>query len=255
MNGERIRTAVAGAQGKMGQIVSQMLRSADGIEYVGGLVRARGTQPVTDAYDDIARLLSDARPQVAVDFTHMPDSKSIALACIRAGVRPVIGTSGYGPDDLAELREACAASRVGAIFAPNFAIGAILMMKFSSEAARYFSAVEIIELHETGKKDAPSGTALATARRIAGQRMLERSETPLVKAPGARGASVDGIGIHSLRLPGVVAHQQVVLGGDGETLTITHDSISRSSFLPGVLLAVRAAARLDRFVDGLESLL
>lgn len=129
------------------------------------------------------------------------------------------------------------------------------MMKFADEAARHYPAVEIVEMHETGKKDAPSGTALATARRIAGVRRFERQATALVKSEGARGAQVGGVGIHSLRLPGVVAHQEIIFGGDGETLTIKHDSFARTSFMHGVLLATRAAPALDRFVEGLDSLL
>jgi 4-hydroxy-tetrahydrodipicolinate reductase len=135
------------------------------------------------------------------------------------------------------------------------------MMKYAADAARHYDAVEIIEMHEAGKKDAPSGTSTATARRLAAARSaasvgpFRRPKTALMKMDGARGAEVDGIGIHSLRLPGVVTHQEVLFGGDGETLRITHDSTSRTSFMPGMLLAIRAARDLTTFVDGLESLL
>lgn len=250
----QVRAAVAGAHGKMGRLVVETLKSADGIKYVGGLVRKNTTVHGSE-YVDIDRLVSDARPQVLVDFTHFPDSKAIALTCIASGVRPVIGTSGYGDADVADLRVACERAHVGAIFAPNFAVGAILMMKFAQEAARHYGSVEIIEMHETGKKDAPSGTATATARRLAKARTFQRPATQLVRVEGARGAAINGIGIHSLRLPGVVAHQEVIFGGDGETLAIRHDSYARTSFMSGVLLAIRAAASLDRFIDGLETLL
>jgi len=169
-------------------------------------------------------------------------------------VRVVIGTSGYGEDDLAEVRSAVERTGIGAIFAPNCALGAVLMMKFATLAAPHFDAVEIVETHESGKKDAPSGTAMATARRLASTGAFARAETKVVKAAGARGADVGGIGVHSLRLPGMVAQQEVLLGGHGEILSIRHHSLSRQSFMPGVLLAVRAAEKLDRFVDGLESL-
>jgi 4-hydroxy-tetrahydrodipicolinate reductase len=170
-------------------------------------------------------------------------------------VRPVIGTSGYAASDIEELRLACANSKIGCVFAPNFGIGAVLMMKFAAEAACHYRAVEIVEMHEAGKQDAPSGTAMATARRLAAAGSFERLPTRLFKAEGARGAEMNGIGIHSLRLPGVVAHQEVIFGGDGETLRIIHDSTSRGSFMGGVLRAVRAVKDLTEFVEGLESFL
>ena len=252
MSDKTIRVAVAGARGKMGTTAIAALRATPGMEYVGGLVRAN---PGDREYDDPAHLFAQAKPDILVDFTHFPDSKTIALAAIEAGVRPVIGTSGYGADDVEVLRGASEKAAVGCVFAPNFGIGAVLMMKFAAEAARHYRAAEIIELHETGKKDAPSGTAVATARRMAGAGTFARPATALIKADGARGADMHGIGIHSLRLPGVVAHQEVLFGGDGETLRIIHDSTSRASFMAGMLLAVRAAKDLTRFVDGLESLL
>jgi len=195
------------------------------------------------------------KPDMIVDFTHMPISKEIALAAIAAGVRPVIGTSGYAASDVEELRAASGRAKIGCVFAPNFGIGAVLMMKFAADAAPHYRAVEIVEMHETGKKDAPSGTAMATARRLASAGTFERPPTALFKADGARGAEIEGIGIHSLRMPGVVAHQEVLFGGAGETLRITHDSTSRTSFMPGVLLAVRAAKGLTTFLDGLETVL
>jgi 4-hydroxy-tetrahydrodipicolinate reductase len=252
MASSKIRVAVAGARGKMGAITVDALRAAHDVEYVGGLVRER---PQADEFDDVTRLVSHAKPDVIVDFTHMPESRQIALAAIAAGVRPVIGTSGYGSSDVEELRTASGRAKIGCIFAPNFGVGAVLMMKFAADAARHYRAVEIIEMHETGKKDAPSGTAMATARRLASAGTFERPPTALFKAHGARGAEIQGIGIHSLRMPGVIAHQEVLFGGAGETLRITHDSTSRASFMPGVLLAVRAAKGLTTFVDGLETLL
>ena len=247
-----VRVAVAGAHGKMGRVTVAAMAAADDIDYVGGLVRAGAQQ---GEFADPATMFAHAKPDVLVDFTRFPQSLAIALAAIAAGVRPVVGTSGYGPEHLAQLRAACEKARVGCAVVPNFAVGAVLMMKFAEEAGRYYQAVEIIELHGAGKKDAPSGTAMATARRLADAASFERARTEHFKAEGARGAEHRGVGIHSLRLPGVVAHQEVIFGGDGETLRIVHDSTSRESFMPGVLLAVRAAATLDRFVEGLEQFL
>lgn len=249
----RVRVAVAGARGKMGTVTVRALGAADGIDFVGGLVH--GAHTGDDEFADLAKLVRDRSPDVIVDFSRMPDSKAIALAAIGLGVRPVIGTSGYTAADIAELRAACERTKTGCVFAPNFGIGAVLMMRFAEDAARHYQTVEIVEMHESGKKDAPSGTAMATARRLAAAGRFGRDATKNVVAEGARGAEMNGIGIHSLRLPGVVAHQEVIFGGSGETLRITHESTSRESFMNGVLIAVRKAKGLTSFVDGLETLL
>ena len=209
-----IRVSVAGARGKMGAVAVEALRGTTDMEYVGGLER-RALGP--DEFDDAEDLFQRARPEVIVDFTRFPDSKRIALLALDAGVRPVLGTSGYGAEDVEELKSASARACIGCIFAPNFGIGAVLMMKYAADAARHYDQVEIVEMHESGKKDAPSGTAAATARRLSEVRSFTRSATALVKAEGARGADIGGVGIHSLRLPGVVAHQEVVFGDAGET--------------------------------------
>ena len=248
-----IRAGIAGANGKMGTLTATALDEAAGIEYVGGLVRKGSAHP--GEFDDLDTFVKRANPDVIVDFSLFPDSKRIVLESLERGVRAVIGTSGYGPDDLADVRSAVERTGIGAIFAPNFSIGAVLMMRFAAEAAPHFDAVEIVETHESGKKDAPSGTAMATARRIAATGAFTRAETKAIKAAGARGAEIEGVGVHSIRLPGIVALQEVQLGGHGETLSIRHHSLSRSSFMPGVLLAVRAAKDLTRFVEGLEQLL
>jgi 4-hydroxy-tetrahydrodipicolinate reductase len=248
-----IRVAVAGARGKMGAFTIGALKAAADIEYVGGLVR--GSPATADEYTDVRTLVEKARPAVLVDFSIFPASKAIAIDAMASGVRPVVGASGYGAADVQELRDAATRTGIGCVFAPNFAVGAVLMMKFSVEAARHFAAVEIVEMHESGKKDAPSGTAMATARAIGAVRSFERAPTKSMIAEGARGADVGGVGIHSLRLPGVVTNQEVRFGGEGEQLSICHVSSSRSSFMQGVLLAVRAANGLTRFVDGLGELL
>ena len=248
-----IRVAVAGARGKMGAFTVDALKAAAGVEYVGGLVRSAPAG--ADEYTDIRTLVERAAPAVLVDFSVFPASKTIAIDAMANGVRPVVGASGYGAADVQALRTEVTRTGVGCVFAPNFAVGAVLMMKFSAEAARHFEAVEIVEMHESGKKDAPSGTAMATARAIGAVRSFERAPTKSMVAEGARGADIGGIGIHSLRLPGVVTNQEVRFGGEGEQLSISHASSSRSSFMHGVLLAVRAADGLTRFVDGLGELL
>jgi len=208
---------------------------------------------LTTRVDDIVRL----HPDVLVDFT--PGAAAIATArlVVAAGISPVIGGTGMSAGDIEELRTLCAARSVGAILAPNFALGAVLMIEFARQAARYFPHVEIIERHHDKKRDAPSGTAVKTAQVIAAVRGA--APVPPVKEEesiaGARGGRADGIAVHSLRLPGSVAHQEVLFGGPGQTLTLKHDSVSEESFMPGLLLAVRRVRTLPGLVYGLEKLL
>lgn len=173
------------------------------------------------------------------------------------GVRPVVGTTGFSETDIEELRRLAEEKELGAIIAPNFAIGAILMMKFAQMAANYFEDVEIIEKHHDRKLDAPSGTAIKTAELISKVRQSKQQGHPDEKEElvGARGANVDGMRIHSVRLPGLVAHQEVIFGGVGQTLTIRHDSLNRESFMPGVKLAVEAVLNLKTLVYGLEHII
>jgi 4-hydroxy-tetrahydrodipicolinate reductase len=218
---ERIRVAVAGADGRMGRAVCAAVEGADDLELTGRADPALGTE--------LADVLGDA--DVVVDFTRPDTAVPNALQCLEAGVHVVIGTSGF---DLEQLRGDHAAN---VFFAPNFAIGAVLMMRFAAEAARHMAKAEIVELHHDRKLDAPSGTAARTA-----ELMLE--------------ASGNEVPIHSVRLPGLVAHQEVILGDQGQTLTIRHDSLDRESFMAGVLLAVRRVGQLDESpVVGLEHLL
>jgi 4-hydroxy-tetrahydrodipicolinate reductase len=185
-----------------------------------------------DAYPDLASALAAGTPDVMVDFT-IPDTVFVnARAALEAGVHVVVGTTGLGEDQVAELRALAEAGPANALIAPNFAVGAVLMMRFAAEASRHMRKAEIIELHHDGKLDAPSGTALRTARLMEGE--------PVV---------------HSVRLPGLVAHQEVILGGLDETLTIRHDSLSRESFMPGVVLAVRAVGERPGLTLGLEPVL
>jgi 4-hydroxy-tetrahydrodipicolinate reductase len=212
-----IRVAVAGAAGRMGQTVCAAVEGADGMELTGRADPALGTT--------VADVVGDT--DVLVDFTQPDQALDNARTAVAAGVHVVIGTSGFDVDALSELRGA------NVLFCPNFAIGAVLMMQFAAEASKHMARAEIIELHHDGKLDAPSGTAKRTAE-------LMQGEPP----------------IHSVRLPGLVAHQEVILGDVGQTLTIRHDSINRESFMPGVLLAIRKVGSLDRSpVVGLEHLL
>jgi 4-hydroxy-tetrahydrodipicolinate reductase len=223
-----IRVAVAGAAGRMGEAVCEAVQGAGDMELAG-----RADPLLATTLEDI---LPDA--DVVVDFTRPETALENALACVRAGVHVVIGTTGF---DQAPLEVALSAEdrpAANVVIAPNFAIGAVLMMRFAAEAARHMAKAEIIELHHDQKVDAPSGTAARTA---------------LLMAEAAGGAEPP---IHSVRLPGLVAHQEVILGDLGQTLTIRHDTINRESFMPGVLLAVRRVQTLDEpFVVGLEKLL
>jgi len=242
-----IAVAVLGARGRMGSEVCKAVEAAEGLTLVA----------TVDVGDDITSISEAA---VAVDFTHPDAVMDNVHWCVEHGINVVVGTTGLDGSRLDEIRGWLAdASGVGVVVAPNFGIGAVLMMRFASEAARYFDSVEIVELHHPNKADAPSGTAQRTAALVAEARR-EAGVGPSPDATssgldGARGADVDGVHIHAVRLAGLVAHQEVLLGGHGETLTIRHDSLDRSSFMPGVVLAVRQVIDRPGLTVGLEALL
>jgi 4-hydroxy-tetrahydrodipicolinate reductase len=244
----RIRVGVLGAKGRMGAEVCRAVEDAEDLDLVAAL----------DAGDAL-RELGDAGAQVVVDFTHPGAVLDNVRFLIDEGIAAVIGTSGFDDSRFATLRGWLGETPGNVLVAPNFGVGAVLMMQFARQAARFFDSVEVIELHHAGKVDAPSGTAARTASLIA----AERAEAGLGAVPdattsaldGARGAVVDGIHVHSVRLPGLVAHQEVVLGAPGEALTIRHDSFDRASFMPGVLLAIRAVQHRPGLTVGLEPLL
>lgn len=243
-----IRVHVNGVRGRMGSLVARTVEAEEGLVLCGG----------TDLGDDLGRAIRSEKADVVVDFTEPGSALANTLLVLGAGARPVIGTTGFVPGDFDRIRARCAETGLGAIVAPNFAIGAVLSMRFAREAARFFPTAEIVELHHDMKADAPSGTALRTAESIAEAGGAKSAAPPGERelVPGARGAlSPGGVRVHSVRLRGLVAHQEVIFGGAGETLTIRHDSLSRESFMPGVVLAVRRVGGLDSLVVGLESLL
>ncbi len=262
---DKTRVAVFGACGKMGQEVVRAVAGAADMTLVGAvdvvwsgtriseLVGIEGLDVTVEA--DFEAMLDQAKPQVVVDFAK-PFVFADTKLCLERGVRAVIGTTGITPEEIAQIGKVAAENKTGAIVAPNFAIGAVLMMKFASEAAKYMPAVEIIELHHDKKADAPSGTAIKTSELVDAARKSAGIDwqVPCVGDP-ARGEEHNNVPIHSVRLPGLVAHQEVLFGGMGQMLSIRHDSLDRSSFMPGVLLAIRKVLALEGLVYGLDNLI
>ena len=241
-----IRVLVNGASGRMGQEAIKAIENDPDLILAGG----------SDRNDDLGAKIKDTHAQVVVDLTVASTVYQNLTTIIDANAHPVIGTSGLLPAQVDELKEICKGKKLGGIIAPNFSIGAVLMMRFAQEAARYFPNAEIIEYHHNKKQDAPSGTAVKTADMMA----AARQEPPMLLQekeliPGARGAKQQDIPIHAVRLSGLVAHQEVIFGELGQTLTIRHDSISRESFMPGVVLAIRKVMEMNGMVIGLEGLL
>jgi 4-hydroxy-tetrahydrodipicolinate reductase len=245
-----IRVAVAGAAGRMGEAVCAAVEGAEDMELVG-----RADPRLQTTLEDV--LMGTNPPEVVVDFTRPDTALGNALACVRAGVHVVIGTTGFNPAPLSQARDGRASHRnrpnANVLIAPNFAIGAVLMMRFAAEAAKHMAKAEIIELHHDQKLDAPSGTAAHTAQLMA---EAMGGSGPGGSGPTGSGPAQPKIPIHSVRLPGLVAHQEVIFGDVGQTLSIRHDTIGRESFMPGVLLAIRRVGGLERSpVVGLEQLL
>lgn len=237
------RVAVLGARGRMGAEVVRAVEAAEDLDLVA-------------AYD-VGEAVDLTQAEVVVDFTHPDAVMGNLRTCVEAGVHAVVGTTGFDAGRLEELRALLAGTQVNVLVAPNFGIAAVLMMQFAAQAARFFDSVEIVELHHAGKADAPSGTARRTAELVAEARrgMPPMPDATTTALDGARGADVDGVRVHSVRLAGLVAHQEVLLGGAGESLTIRHDSYDRASFMPGVLLGVRRVGSRPGLTVGLEALL
>ena len=252
-----IRVGVFGAGGRMGSTVCRAVSDAPDMELVAAVdpVHA-GTESGEIRLAAGAHQLEVAGAQVAVDFTVLDAARENIRWCAEHGVHAVVGTTGFGEAELAEFAELFDRSDANVLIAPNFALGAVLMMRFAEMAAPFFETAEVIELHHDQKTDAPSGTASLTARRMAAaSKDWADDPTSTLGAPGARGGLVDGIPVHSVRMRGMVAHQEVLLGTTGQTLSIRHDSYDRASFMPGVLLAVRKIAEMPGLTVGLDALL
>lgn len=245
-----MRVAVIGAGGRMGRAVCTAVDGAPDLE-LGARV------DLGPDHDDIGALTAEPRTDAAVVFSVPDVALEHVLACVRAGVHAVVGTSGWTPERLDAVRaELAAHPEVGVLVAPNFALGAVLLMRFAALAAPHYESVEIVELHHPDKVDAPSGTASHTAEMIS-QARAKAGSAPMPDATataldGARGAEVEGVRVHSVRLRGLVAHEEVLLGGPGEILTLRHDSLDRVSFMPGVLLGLRTVATRPGLTVGLE---
>jgi 4-hydroxy-tetrahydrodipicolinate reductase len=242
-----IRVALAGHRGKTGSALEPALVAAADVDYVGGV----------GSGDDLAAFLRELRPLALVDFTHPRAALDNALAAVAAGAAPVVGTSGLAAEAVDRLEAACDEAGLGGIVAPNFAIGAVLMMHLADVAAPFFEAAEVIELHHAAKADAPSGTALATARRLAARRggAFLHNRPEKVTMDHTRGGEEGGVAVHSVRLPGLVADQEVIFGLPGQTLTVAHRTTSRECYAPGVLLAIRRIVAEPRFYRGMDALL
>jgi 4-hydroxy-tetrahydrodipicolinate reductase len=262
-----IKVVIAGAKGRMGSEAVKMIQQDSELELVCAIDSKLENVDVGEVigmgpigvffYNDLEQALRQFSVDVLVDLTTPHVVKSNMQVAINHGVRPVVGTTGLSTDDIEELNTLCQENNIGGIIAPNFAIGAILMMKFAQQAAKYMPDVEIIEMHHDKKLDAPSGTAIKTAEMISEVRDERRQGHPDEKEEidGARGAFYQGFPIHSIRLPGLVAHQQVIFGGEGQTLTLRHDSIHRTSFMPGVNLAIKKVVQLHSLVYGLDKII
>jgi len=259
-----IGIVVHGARGRMGQEIIKAICQQPDMQVVGAVERQikedalplpdrPGTVPISANLDDI---LTSCQPDVLVDFTIASATMPAVRTAVQQGVNLVIGTTGLTTTEISEIDQLAQAHQVGAVVAPNFALGAVLMIHLAKIAAKYLDYAEIIELHHHLKADAPSGTALSTARTMAAAREKPFCQPTTAKKPSAsRGEQVDGVTIHSVRLLGLLAHQEVILGGPGQTLSIRHDTISRECFMPGILLAIKEAVKRQGLVYGLDTLL
>lgn len=265
---DNIRIIIAGPRGRMGSEAVKLVTDTQHFTLVGAVDHKFDGIMLSDiegfhsihnvpVYNDIEKCLQNVEADVFIDLTTPEVGMYHTKTALSYNVRPVVGTTGFTKTDLDELERVCKEKDLGCIIAPNFAIGAILMMKFSQMAAKYFNDIEIIELHHDKKLDAPSGTAVKTAEMISAVREKKQQGHPNEKETinGARGADFEGMHIHSVRLPGLIAHQQVLFGADGQSLTIRHDSYNRASFMSGVKVAVETVMKQNKFVYGLENIL
>jgi 4-hydroxy-tetrahydrodipicolinate reductase len=265
---EKIRVVVNGALGNMGREVIQAVMAERDLLLVGA-VDTRGQQEDTGIITgteksgiavsaDLSGLLERTATDVVIDFTTPIAVMANIQTILHHKVRPVVGTTGITEVDLQQVETWVENAGVGCFIAPNFALGAVLMMVLAARAAPFMDAVEIVELHHDQKIDSPSGTSLKAAEMIANNLALPKKLAPekrLEKVPGTRGGNHEGINIHSVRMPGLMAHHRIILGGVGQTLTISHDSLSRKSFIPGILMAVRRIIKENKLIYGLENIL
>lgn len=263
---EQIRVLVSGACGRVGREVVKTVLKDEQMTLVGAvdqmhvgkdigiMVGVEATGIMVE--NDLQQALGQRRPQVMVDFTTPMTVMDNLRKALKSGVHAVVGTTGISQADLKEIESLCAQYKTNALVAPNFAIGALLMMRCAAMAGKYFPQVEIIELHHDQKLDAPSGTSIKTAEMILASRgKMEVQPIGEEKIQGVRGGEMNGIHLHSVRLPGLIAHQEVIFGGEGQTLTIRHDSLSRESFMPGVALAVKKVIDKPGLTYGLDKIL
>jgi 4-hydroxy-tetrahydrodipicolinate reductase len=269
-----VKIVIAGVNGRMGRASVAAIANESGLALVGAFGRAGAAYVGKDvaelgAMDVSGKLgilvsngfhdaLAGVNPDVLLDFTHAEVAVENAKAALQRGIRPVIGTSGITKEQVKELTELAKQTNLGAMIVPNFSVGAVLMMEFARQAAVMFDNAEIVEIHHTGKKDAPSGTAMHTLEKmaLAGKEFNKSDieETELLR--GARGGQGNsGLRVHSLRLPGLISHQEVLFGGEGELLTIKHDSFNTKCFVKGIVLAIKSVMKLDRLVVGLDAVL
>jgi 4-hydroxy-tetrahydrodipicolinate reductase len=240
------RVLINGISGRMGSMSAEAIKADNDLEFAGGV----------GSGDNLSDAIARNKPDVVLDFTTPKSVFENAKTIISAGINPVIGTSGLAGSQIETLQELCAKQALGGLIVPNFAISAVLMMKFASEAARHLPNVEIVELHHDAKVDAPSGTAIRTSELIAASRRKSKSESNTGEnQPPSRGDLLNGIPIHAVRLPGFIAHQEVIFGGKGQALTIRQDSFSRESFADGILIACKKVSKLQQLHYGLEHIL
>lgn len=259
---ERTRVVVAG-YGRLGAELAHGLAQADDVEVVGVARRAPAGHYLALAgrdvpvSADVPGLLDATAPRVLLEASLPEAAEGHVRAALDRGISPVVATSGLSSTFVEELRAVCRQRRLAAVVAPNLSLGAVVLLHLASVAGRFFDHVEIIEMHRQGKADAPSGTALHTAQLLAAAREVPFSRAPTTRftLPGVRGGELEGIGIHSVRLPGLVAHQEVIFGGLGQTLTLRHDTTSNESYVPGALLAVRHVLKSQELTYGLAALL
>ncbi len=260
-----ITVAINGALGRMGSTVLSAAAAEDGVTPVGGAdtaatsgtVTIPGTSVSVPLAPDLSSLFTDVKPDVVVDFTNGAAAREAINTCVEAGVRVVSGSTGLSPEDLDEIGQLAAERRIGVISASNFALGAVVLMHLAGIASKYFDYADLIESHHEAKVDAPSGTALSIAKAMVDGRgsRFDQNTAELQTLADTRGGNYQGINIHSARMPGRVARHEVVFGALGQTLTLTHDSINRDSFMPGVMLAVKRVISENGLIVGLDSVL